>query len=326
MAQRNNEIENFDDFLKGSLDKIKTKDIALWGAIEQGIAAPTKKPVQLVTNYSSKLILFSVLILFGGLLFVLTNFIFLKQNGTVNGKETSSALAINLDSEAIRTKDLEQSTKLTDNIQAEVVEPKREHLSLKRQKNKTIVQSQNQERPTLSDSENKVIPAEDYTGDFELKIIASDYLCALEPVKWQVNNPNEIDSFLWNFGDGTFSKVESPTHTFVKEGTFTVSLTTKNYNSGNINSTELIKEVVVYNKPTAEFVFQKMPNGNIKFNSIEKQEDIDYKWFVNDKLVSTESDFVLNRAASHLELQIKLEVSKNNYCKSTYKTNLNLAL
>ena len=40
-------------------------------------------------------------------------------------------------------------------------------------------------------------------------------------------------SYLWNFGDSTFSTLPSPTHTFTSSGTFNVTLLTTAANTGS---------------------------------------------------------------------------------------------
>lgn len=47
-------------------------------------------------------------------------------------------------------------------------------------------------------------------------------------IEFQNASTNRINSYLWDFGDGTTSNQENPTHTYTREGTFTVSLTTTN--------------------------------------------------------------------------------------------------
>jgi PKD repeat protein len=55
----------------------------------------------------------------------------------------------------------------------------------------------------------------------------SDIQSGLIPFDVQFSNfsQNEIDSYLWDFGDGSTSDEESPNHTYESEGIFTVSLT-----------------------------------------------------------------------------------------------------
>ena len=49
------------------------------------------------------------------------------------------------------------------------------------------------------------------------------------PAKVIFNNlSKKADSFVWDFGDGTFSMDENPTHTYTSTGNFTVTLTITN--------------------------------------------------------------------------------------------------
>lgn len=62
-----------------------------------------------------------------------------------------------------------------------------------------------------------------------------------------INNP---DSWLWNFGDGTTSTAQNPSHTYSTNGTFTVTLTTSNdYGDDTETKTNLITAL-----PTTDFV------------------------------------------------------------------------
>ncbi|WP_141241777.1 PKD domain-containing protein, partial [Methanosarcina spelaei] len=60
------------------------------------------------------------------------------------------------------------------------------------------------------------------------------------PTKWQ-----------WNFGDGSKSFVQNPTHKYSKSGVYTVSLTVKNAKGSNtVTKTDYI---TVITKPIANF-------------------------------------------------------------------------
>ncbi len=61
-----------------------------------------------------------------------------------------------------------------------------------------------------------------------------------------------LDTFLWNFGDGTTSTVENPTHTFTAPGTYNVTFTISNA-LGCSNTTSY--SVTVYQSPTANILY-----------------------------------------------------------------------
>lgn len=52
-----------------------------------------------------------------------------------------------------------------------------------------------------------------------------------------VNSSSNATDYLWNFGDGVTSDLESPTHVYKKPGTFTVTL--KAYGTGGSNQTSV---------------------------------------------------------------------------------------
>ena len=52
-------------------------------------------------------------------------------------------------------------------------------------------------------------------------------------VQFTDNSTNNPTSWSWNFGDGSTSTLQNPTHTYVKAGNYTVSLTAANANVGN---------------------------------------------------------------------------------------------
>ncbi|MBS1685753.1 MAG: M4 family metallopeptidase [Bacteroidetes bacterium] len=60
-----------------------------------------------------------------------------------------------------------------------------------------------------------------------------------------------VTSWLWNFGDGTFSTQRNPLHTYLTNGTFTVSLTATNSIGSN---TKTVTNMITVSKPAAPAV------------------------------------------------------------------------
>jgi hypothetical protein len=149
--------------------------------------------------------------------------------------------------------------------------------------------------------------------------------CVLEEVIWDFNEGLEGVNYLWNFGDGTFSNEANPTHIYSRAGVYNISLSTKKRKSSEIESRQISGEITVFDKPSAEFDFIKEPNGNVRFKALENHENITYKWFVNDKFIASDAEFLLNRSSAGKPLEIKLETYINASCKSVHKTYLNLS-
>jgi gliding motility-associated-like protein len=76
------------------------------------------------------------------------------------------------------------------------------------------------------------------------------------------------DYWLWNFGDGTTSTEQNPTHDFIKAGSYEVSLTVTNQASGcsetRTETVQIIREVADFNLSNTE----TCRNSSITFNAI----------------------------------------------------------
>jgi hypothetical protein len=87
-------------------------------------------------------------------------------------------------------------------------------------------------------------PASFHSADFDLN---SDTLLLSEGAMLDViNNSANATAYFWDFGDGTTSSVNNPTHTYLAEGSYNVKLIAYNNNC----SKELEKTVVVINDQT----------------------------------------------------------------------------
>ncbi|WP_452220427.1 T9SS type B sorting domain-containing protein [Lacinutrix salivirga] len=78
--------------------------------------------------------------------------------------------------------------------------------------------------------------------------------CFGSPTEFILDATDTVDSVLWDFGDGTTSTEESPTHIYLATGTYTVSAIV---NSGN-TSRSLLETVTIYDVPIANTVTHYM--------------------------------------------------------------------
>lgn len=84
------------------------------------------------------------------------------------------------------------------------------------------------------------------TADFSATPIP---VCAVDPVQF-TNLSSTTDAWLWNFGDGTTSSAQNPSHTYLTTGTFTISLTSIN---NGCPATATKAAYVVVRPPIARF-------------------------------------------------------------------------
>jgi gliding motility-associated-like protein len=126
------------------------------------------------------------------------------------------------------------------------------------------------------------IPTVDFSG-------APDPVCAEEPVLFtNLSNPPG-DEWLWEFGDGTSSTSENPSHQYSDTGLQTVKFTV--INSGCRASKE-ITDYIRVKPPIAKFAFVPDCNNRLLFNfqdqSIYDHSDaVSWSWNFGDGSVST---------------------------------------
>ncbi|WP_321506976.1 PKD domain-containing protein [uncultured Methanoregula sp.] len=102
-----------------------------------------------------------------------------------------------------------------------------------------------------------------------------------------INNPT---SWSWNFGDGTTSTDQNPSHAYTSEGTYTVSLTVKNaFGTDTRTRTNLI---TVGKGAAVDFVADKTVVGVgriVTFTDLSKNSPTDWVWEFGDGTVGTGS-------------------------------------
>jgi len=77
--------------------------------------------------------------------------------------------------------------------------------------------------------------------------------CAGADVNFNAKNSPKNGSYLWNFGDGSFSNQENPIHIYKKAGNFDVSLSVTNPNDGQISTIAMRDLITINPKPEADF-------------------------------------------------------------------------
>ncbi len=110
-------------------------------------------------------------------------------------------------------------------------------------------------------------------------------------VKFTDSSGSGITSWHWNFGDGTTSTAQNPSHTYTKEGIFTVSLDTMNrYGEGHSTRAGLINAGTI---PSTEF-FADIRTGDppltVKFHDYSSGNPSAWLWDFGDGSTSTEKD------------------------------------
>ena len=165
------------------------------------------------------------------------------------------------------------------------------------------------------------------TNDKNLTIIPSiKTACAGAPVEFHAKNSNANGSYLWNFGDGSFSNEENPVHTFKKAGTFDISLSITNPNDGQISTVAMRGLITILPKPNAEFIVEFQPSTSNQAQITLKNTTTSYETF-NWQFSNGQSS---NEVAPSLfyglngRHQIKLDVSNEHGCTDVQNANVRM--
>lgn len=135
------------------------------------------------------------------------------------------------------------------------------------------------------------------TGDFHFRVVTSEltgapealysYTAAAEPtINFNDESTNSPTSWFWDFGDGTTSTEENPTHTFLSNGSFNVCLTATNAISSDTYCDFVV--VDIYATPVANFSFTGDPT--VTFTDLSLNEPTSWDWEFGDGGTSTIQD------------------------------------
>jgi PKD repeat protein len=180
------------------------------------------------------------------------------------------------------------------------------------------------------------------TAVFEDHIIVKD----LPAASFDINSPiggavsftnttpiGAADSYLWDFGDGTTSNEDNPTHTYTTSGTFTVILTamndcgSKDYTDeveitiSNIEEISVLEEFAIYPNPFTESInlkagFTKNVNAEVEISDQlgRKVKSLD---FYNQKLINNQIDLSnIPKGVYILKLKVQNEFTQFKLVKS----------
>ncbi len=132
---------------------------------------------------------------------------------------------------------------------------------------------------------------------------------------------NDINSWKWNFGDGSTSQVKNPTHIYTTDSTYIASITVTT-SKGCIDSIK--KNVNVYPAPDASFLTTS-PKGCIPFNTsfsplVTKDSIGTYIWNFGDGSTST-GMHPIHQYKNSGSYSVSLKVISSQGCKDSSTAN-----
>jgi len=134
-------------------------------------------------------------------------------------------------------------------------------------------------------------------GDFHFRVVTTEltgapealysYTAVAEPtINFNDESTNAPSEWFWDFGDGTTSTEENPTHTFLSNGSFNVCLTATNAISSDTYCDFVV--VDIYATPVVNFSFTGDPI--VTFTDLSLNEPTSWDWDFGDGGTSTIQD------------------------------------
>jgi PKD repeat protein len=115
--------------------------------------------------------------------------------------------------------------------------------------------------------------------------------CSGTEVNFNAKNSPKNGSYLWNFGDGSFSNQENPVHVYKSTGVFDVSLSVTDPNNGQISTIAMRDLITINPKPEADFewTYTNSPAGEPTAKFVNTSVNANsFIWKFSDNKTSTE--------------------------------------
>jgi gliding motility-associated-like protein len=131
-----------------------------------------------------------------------------------------------------------------------------------------------------------------------------------------------ITSWFWNFGDGSYSTSQNPTHTYDSAGNYTVYLIVKDANG--CQNFFFINNYIKVHKPKAHFndsIVGCAPPANVIFIDSSSGDKLSYRWNFGDGTISiaVNPTHIYNTADT---FKVNLIVTDNIGCRDTFPKDL----
>jgi hypothetical protein len=145
--------------------------------------------------------------------------------------------------------------------------------------------------------------------------------CANTEISFFDDSTGTYDSWYWNFGDGSNSTVQNPSHTYASAGNYTVSLTISN-SCGDDTETK-IDYITVNAKPVATASSNSPVSQGATIQLYGGPDDMTtYSWTGPDGFTSNDQNPTISDATTDMAGNYTLTVTDGNGCTDDATTNV----
>ena len=138
---------------------------------------------------------------------------------------------------------------------------------------------------------------------------------------FKCSNANRYDSFEWDFGDGTTSDKEEPTHKYSTAGTYTVKVTASGTNVEPVNGST---SITINNPPTIAFSCDTVGQSKtVAFKIITTSTSLTNTWKFGDGSTSGENN-PTHKYSAPGSYNVSLTSVDNNGCTSTIDSTISI--
>ena len=130
------------------------------------------------------------------------------------------------------------------------------------------------------------------------------------------NTQNEVNQWLWSFGDGQTSTLQNPSHQFQDEGDFQVCLSATN-DFGSDSTCQIFTVVNLF--PIAAFGFEISDQGQVQFTDSSRNEITDWLWDFGDGSTAIDQNPMYTYTASDVYnacLTVSNTFASDSTCRS----------
>ena len=119
--------------------------------------------------------------------------------------------------------------------------------------------------------------------------VSTKEACVGVTVDFELRDLDKTMSFLWNFGDGSFSKESDPSHVYDDEGVFDVTLSVRSHGTGIIKTRTIESLIEVHPLPEALFDWtmpRSVVNSEVQIELNNKTKDANSSTWIVDGAIS----------------------------------------